>query len=168
MLGKTYHTGRVVRINPILDGVKLRDGSTVITPRGLGVVRKPDKDAWSSGRVEVYLNRNYHKTFYLKELFQYAVYHKPSDQLVLLSPLCYDFIAEKEQPVRYRLTNRSYAYLTDDYKQEHEHYAYMNKQRGGPTILRVLLEKKYVFLKKKKRPNWLQRIVSWFKNIVLL
>ena len=155
---KNDYAAHIIKINP----VNLRKGSTVVTPRGIGVVIELFQSIWSTSKskpekVTVRLLRKYTKTFNTYELTQYAVLHKPSSSFVLLSPQCYDYVGEERQFVNYRLTKRNYANLTEQCRDDFYHFCLFNKKRGGQSILRNLQSKNFI-IKKKWNKKFLRLI----------
>ena len=153
-----YYTGKVVRISPLLDkNNRVIRGSKVITPRGAGEILSHLEEAWDgkpSNRIHVQLKK-FPKAFKITELTQLAIYHEPSSQFLLLSPQCYSYIGETEQLVRYRVTKRKYAMLTDNYKKEAEKYDIINNVRNGSIVLKNLQRKGFVI----KHPK--EEVLSW-------
>ena len=136
-----YYIGKVIRISPLLDSNgRVKTGSRVITPRGVGEILSQWPDTWDGKpgkRLHIQLKK-YPKAFRIEEVTQLAIYHEPAEQFILLSPQCYNNIGENEQLVRYRITNRKYAMLTDSYKNETEKYVLINSIRNGNLVLRNL------------------------------
>jgi hypothetical protein len=133
---KVVHVGRVVAVAPI----DIREGSTVITPEGIGEIRRIIPD-WTSKRpyqADVYLYRGYPKRYKIIHLQQYVIYHKPTNQFIKLSPNNYRYIEVHEQDVEYRVTHRHYAQLTEETKKHYEYAKFLNKTKHGSKILRIL------------------------------
>jgi hypothetical protein len=133
---KVVHKGRVIAVAPI----NIREGSTVITPDGIGEIRKiiPDWLSRKPFQADVYLYRGYPKRYRILNLQQYVILHKPTQQFILLSPNNYRYIEINEQSVEYRVTHRHYAQLTEDTKEHYEYAKSLNKTRYGIRFLRVL------------------------------
>ncbi len=140
----TYYQGKVTLSYPL----QIANGKMVATKYGLGTISKLHYS--SSGvtvRATVDLltpnrkHRGYSKTFHIRDLSQFVVYHEPSAQFILLSPKDYSYILTQDQTIEYRLTNRQAATLSPDYKREHEHIHICQTKRGGATILKQLYKR---------------------------
>jgi len=147
-----YHQG-VIRLQFPL---RIKRGETVITKYGPGIIKSIiiDEDEIIQS-VEVSMlsynfrrSRGYSKYLNQNDLSQLQVYHKPSNQYVLLTPRDYAYIINENQDIWYRVTNRKYATLQPNYKANIEYIKIFNNERGGPEILRKLLKKGYVISKK--------------------
>ena len=138
----TVFAGTIKKISPLRNRKnKLRKGSTVITPQGLGTILSHPNKIWDDkpgNSIEVMLNRKYPKYFPTLETSQLAIFHKPSNQFILLSPQCYGYIFKEGMNVSYRITKRKYAMLTDEFKAELKIINTIQKRRGGIQMLRDL------------------------------
>lgn len=92
-------------------------------------------------------SRGYIKYFNASELTQLVVYHKLSNQFILLSPKDYVYFVDENENITYRVTKRKYATLSPDYKVQTEHVRLFNEYKGGSDLLRRLHQKGYVIVK---------------------
>ena len=143
---KKFYVSCIERIKP----TNLRRGVTLLTPLGLGIVTGTWPSSWMGKKpthVSVLLNRKYPKSFRIEDVQQFAVKHKPSQRRVLLSSHHYEYIGTKKQIIRYRLTHRNYAYLSDSCLEENRPYYLYNHRRGGFSILKALQNEDYYTIK---------------------
>jgi hypothetical protein len=132
------HHGLVIK-RPLSNVTK---GSTVLTPDGLGEVIGLIPD-WTSSNsrtpshADVLLYRGYTKRYHIISLEMYFILHNTGKYLKL-APACYRYIYKQDQPVSYRVTKRQYAQMTDLSKAEYAYARTLNKQRGGPQVLKSL------------------------------
>lgn len=141
-----YHKGRVKLHYPI----DLREGKAVSTKYGIGKIYKfyPDNHKIN---VDMYtINgkyKGYYKLLNVRDIAQLVVYHALTQQFVLVSPKDYVYILEDGQEIEYRITNRGFATLSDNYKYQMEHIKLFNEKRGGKSILKKLYKQGYIIAK---------------------
>jgi len=121
---------------------RLVKGATVVAKGdGIGQIVAIHKD-WRDDKVidsvEVMLYQGYIKYYKPLYLQQYVVLHKPMNQFINLSPQDYRYIYQQAQPVKYRITARHYAMLTDESKSEYDYAKKLSKTKNGLTFLRGL------------------------------
>lgn len=141
------HEGKVITVSPI----DLREGLTVITPDGIGVVKTiiPDWVTKRPDKVDVLLFKGYIRRYKVLILQQYVVYHKPTEQFIRLTPAHYAYIYRNEQYVEYRVTNRLYAQLTEESKSLYSYVKTLNRVRGGRRALNIINSQNLEIKKKK-------------------
>lgn len=144
-----YHYNKLSILKPT-NGVK--KGENIITPDGIGEChitfpwRGPAMK--QNNRIEVWLKRKYYKAYKFDDVYQYMVWNDSLNHYIPLSNSCYRYIFESEKIVKYRITSRGYAMLSNSEKAKREWIKIFNDRRGGRSILRTLLDHDYIIIKK--------------------
>ena len=143
---QVVHYGTVKILFPI----NLKKGVTVVTKDNIGEVLSVITDYITKRPefAEVYLYSGFVKRYRVNELNQYIIYHRNTEQFVLLSPSDYRYIFENNQPISYRLTNRHYAKLTEETKEKYKHVKTFSKTKEGMKFLRLLTHQRLEIIKK--------------------
>lgn len=149
----TYNVG-IARFVPPIEWEK---GKAMMTPYGIGKIRAVEKDYLYPNQIQRVVlemmttnfrkSRGYIKYFKPSALSQLVVYHQPSSQFILISPKDYVYIVDENAEITYRVTRRSYATLSPDYKVNVGYIKVFNDYRGGANILKRLQAKGYVIVK---------------------
>lgn len=138
----TWYNGVISMMHPQYG---LKKGEKVLTPRGVGEVFRTFP--WrgialqKNGLfVEVWLKRKYYKSFKYEEVYQYIIWNEQLGKYIPLSNSCYGYMLDPNEQVRYRVTTRGYAMLSDEEKEMRKAIYIFNDHRGGRSILRHLLK----------------------------
>ena len=118
-----------------------KEGITVLTPQGLGVIATLGSDGFnktSTAKVWLFNNKKYYKTYPINSLRQYVVYHTPSSQILPLASNEYRYIYGSNQQIRYRVSNRLNIILTDECKKENQIIYNHSKKKDGYVLLKAL------------------------------
>lgn len=146
----TEFEGRVIFITP----KALAKHKTVQTPLGFGEVDSVFRD--HKGKPEwviVNLYRGYPKQFRIQDLQQIVIYHCPNKnepaigESILLTPAHYRYIYTNYQNVKYRVSNRRYAILSNETRDQYGYVKTLHKFRYGKRMLDLIRKKKYIVSK---------------------
>jgi hypothetical protein len=150
----TYFTGKIIKVS-IVNYIKwdsklkrlvvtLPKGTVVLTPHGIGRIQNYDRDY---NQIWIALSRKYYRSFIPTDIFLFKVIHKETEYF--LRPDDYWFIENigltiKDEIIRFTLTKRNRATLTEDERKNRELLYICNTKRGGRSIYHLLKKRNLI------------------------